>query len=181
MFWQEIARHLLTLPGNRPPFNVADPAIHKFLLSDEPFSPRFFQSPPLTHIITGTGNSTVPVQWSYAPRLQLMSRTATYTSRQLWLRCLVAGLSPQTPWLDPRTVRDGICGGQIGTGASCSPGALLVSCQYHSTNAPYPYRRHIVHPGCKYVSKTQEPHQNHRRQKGEKMEVLHCQLSPVTP
>jgi len=60
-----------------------------------------------------------------------------------WLRYLVAGLSPKTPGFDPRPVRDGICGGQSCTAASFSPGALLVSCQYHSTNAPYSYRCHI--------------------------------------
>ena len=53
------------------------------------------------------------------------------------LRQLVADLSPRRTGFSTKPSR--ICCGQSDTGIGFSPSTSVVTCQYHSTGAPYPY------------------------------------------
>ena len=41
--------------------------------------------------------------------------------------------------VEPGTVKRGVCGAQSGTVTGFSRGTSVFPCQYHSTNAPYPF------------------------------------------
>ena len=47
-------------------------------------------------------------------------------------------LLPAEAWVRPQASSCEIYGEQSGTGTSPSTGTLIVTCQCHSTNAPYP-------------------------------------------
>ena len=51
----------------------------------------------------------------------------------LWLRWLVAGLSPRRPGLDPGSVHVGFVVDKV---ASFPPSTLVFPCQFHSTSIP---------------------------------------------
>jgi len=117
-----------------------------------------FQSLPVIHIQHHRYRQFVcpsSVVTCYSPSTHVTAHNAHIETATVvpWLRCLVAGLSPQTPGFDPMPVRDGICGEQSCIAASFSPGNWLVSCHYHYNNAPYSYRRHIKPRGANMFQK----------------------------
>jgi hypothetical protein len=56
-----------------------------------------------------------------------------------WFRQIVVGLSPRSPGFGSHANLCEIYAGQSGTETSFSPSTSVFTCQYHSTNAPYPF------------------------------------------
>ena len=74
--------------------------------------------------------------WAWGTKLLLSS--AFYTAFP-WLGQSVAGLSPREHVLLPRPFSVRFWGGQTGLGFGFSTSTSVFPCQYHSTNAPYPF------------------------------------------
>ena len=68
----------------------------------------------------------------------MLLSSAFYTAFP-WLGQSVAGLSPREHVLLPRPFSVRFWGGQTGLGFGFSTSTSVFPCQYHSTNAPYPF------------------------------------------